>query len=382
VRRPLAAFRLPPASGTQHHPPPPRPNPPTHTHTHTHPPPTPPPPTPNPQRSSCSATTSLRCASTPSSCAAPSSTAAPATRSERACFTASRPAATSTPCSCQRRGGGGDRSPCSRLARLALPPSSRWPGARGAATHPRAGLPRATRQADTQLPVPRAPGLDAPLLAHPNRTRPPTHPPTHPPARPSPPASPPTHPTPPLPTPPPPPQVGDNSLDIPEANVLIQISSHAGSRRQEAQRLGRILRAKKGAAPAPGEFDAYFYTLVSRDTQVGRGGRFLVGCLSGGTRAPGGGGWGRRPQGRFDAYFPDVPRHAGGGRGKGGAQGGKGRRGVVVGEDATPRGVLTPTSLVSRDTQAGRGAGGFGEGWWAGVRARGAGGARLSPRGA
>jgi DNA excision repair protein ERCC-3 len=28
--------------------------------------------------------------------------------------------------------------------------------------------------------------------------------------------------------------------------VLIQISSHAGSRRQEAQRLGRILRAKKG----------------------------------------------------------------------------------------------------------------------------------------
>lgn len=30
-------------------------------------------------------------------------------------------------------------------------------------------------------------------------------------------------------------QVGDNSLDIPEANVLVQISSHAGSRRQEAQ---------------------------------------------------------------------------------------------------------------------------------------------------
>lgn len=40
------------------------------------------------------------------------------------------------------------------------------------------------------------------------------------------------------------PQVGDNSIDIPEANVIIQISSHAGSRRQEAQRLGRILRAK------------------------------------------------------------------------------------------------------------------------------------------
>jgi superfamily II DNA or RNA helicase len=41
-------------------------------------------------------------------------------------------------------------------------------------------------------------------------------------------------------------QVADNSFDLPEANVLIQISSQGGSRRQEAQRLGRILRAKKG----------------------------------------------------------------------------------------------------------------------------------------
>ncbi|MED6161871.1 General transcription and DNA repair factor IIH helicase subunit xpb1 [Stylosanthes scabra] len=39
-------------------------------------------------------------------------------------------------------------------------------------------------------------------------------------------------------------KVGDNSIDIPEANVIIQISSHAGSKRQEAQRLGHILRAK------------------------------------------------------------------------------------------------------------------------------------------
>ena len=64
-------------------------------------------------------------------------------------------------------------------------------------------------------------------------------------------------------------KVGDNSLDIPEANCLIQISSHAGSRRQEAQRLGRILRAKKarsGTSPAD-EFNAFFYTLVSKDTQ-------------------------------------------------------------------------------------------------------------------
>ncbi|XP_036740010.1 general transcription and DNA repair factor IIH helicase subunit XPB isoform X2 [Manis pentadactyla] len=40
-------------------------------------------------------------------------------------------------------------------------------------------------------------------------------------------------------------KVGDTSFDLPEANVLIQISSHGGSRRQEAQRLGRVLRAKK-----------------------------------------------------------------------------------------------------------------------------------------
>lgn len=64
-------------------------------------------------------------------------------------------------------------------------------------------------------------------------------------------------------------KVGDNSLDIPEANVLIQISSHAGSRRQEAQRLGRILRAKqtRGGPPDPNDYNAFFYTLVSKDTQ-------------------------------------------------------------------------------------------------------------------
>ncbi|XP_071942531.1 general transcription and DNA repair factor IIH helicase/translocase subunit XPB-like isoform X2 [Antedon mediterranea] len=60
-------------------------------------------------------------------------------------------------------------------------------------------------------------------------------------------------------------KVGDNSFDLPEANVLIQISSHGGSRRQEAQRLGRILRAKKGSVAE--EYNAFFYTLVSQDTQ-------------------------------------------------------------------------------------------------------------------
>lgn len=59
-------------------------------------------------------------------------------------------------------------------------------------------------------------------------------------------------------------KVADTSFDLPEANVLIQISSHGGSRRQEAQRLGRILRAKKGAHLE--EYNAFFYTLVSQDT--------------------------------------------------------------------------------------------------------------------
>ena len=64
-------------------------------------------------------------------------------------------------------------------------------------------------------------------------------------------------------------KVGDNSIDIPEANVIIQISSHAGSRRQEAQRLGRILRPKAATVGKKNESDdhnAFFYSLVSRDT--------------------------------------------------------------------------------------------------------------------
>ncbi|KAH9928694.1 DNA helicase [Fomitopsis serialis] len=59
-------------------------------------------------------------------------------------------------------------------------------------------------------------------------------------------------------------KVGDTSIDLPEATCLIQISSHFGSRRQEAQRLGRILRAKRRNDEG---FNAFFYSLVSNDTQ-------------------------------------------------------------------------------------------------------------------
>lgn len=58
-------------------------------------------------------------------------------------------------------------------------------------------------------------------------------------------------------------RVGDVALDLPCASVVIQVSGLGASRRQEAQRLGRILR------PKPLSLDntcAYFYTLVSQDT--------------------------------------------------------------------------------------------------------------------
>ncbi|CAO3628969.1 unnamed protein product [Cunninghamella echinulata] len=58
-------------------------------------------------------------------------------------------------------------------------------------------------------------------------------------------------------------RIGDTSLDLPAATVLIQVSSHFGSRRQEAQRLGRVLRAKKRNEKG---FYSRFYTLITNDT--------------------------------------------------------------------------------------------------------------------
>ncbi|MFZ4609250.1 MAG: DNA repair helicase XPB, partial [Gemmataceae bacterium] len=56
-------------------------------------------------------------------------------------------------------------------------------------------------------------------------------------------------------------KVGNFALDLPDANILIQVSGTFGSRQEEAQRLGRILR------PKPSGEIAYFYTLVTRDTR-------------------------------------------------------------------------------------------------------------------
>ncbi|GET91731.1 helicase, putative [Leishmania tarentolae] len=60
-------------------------------------------------------------------------------------------------------------------------------------------------------------------------------------------------------------RVGDVSVNLPSANVVIQVSSHGGSRRQEAQRLGRILRPKERAANGR-TVDAWFYSIISMDT--------------------------------------------------------------------------------------------------------------------
>lgn len=56
-------------------------------------------------------------------------------------------------------------------------------------------------------------------------------------------------------------KVGNFAIDLPDANVLIQVSGTFGSRQEEAQRLGRILR------PKVGHEIAHFYTLVTRDTR-------------------------------------------------------------------------------------------------------------------
>jgi DNA excision repair protein ERCC-3 len=55
-------------------------------------------------------------------------------------------------------------------------------------------------------------------------------------------------------------RVANFSIDLPDARVAIQVSGTFGSRQEEAQRLGRVLR------PKGNDNMAYFYTIVSRDT--------------------------------------------------------------------------------------------------------------------
>jgi DNA excision repair protein ERCC-3 len=55
-------------------------------------------------------------------------------------------------------------------------------------------------------------------------------------------------------------KVANFSVDLPEASVAIQISGSYGSRQEEAQRLGRLLRPKADGRTA------HFYTIIARDT--------------------------------------------------------------------------------------------------------------------
>ena len=55
-------------------------------------------------------------------------------------------------------------------------------------------------------------------------------------------------------------KVGNFAVDLPDATVAIQVSGTFGSRQEEAQRLGRILRPKVGGKRA------VFYTIITRDT--------------------------------------------------------------------------------------------------------------------
>ncbi|GED96901.1 DNA repair helicase XPB [Gordonia crocea] len=55
-------------------------------------------------------------------------------------------------------------------------------------------------------------------------------------------------------------KVANFSIDLPEASVAVQVSGMFGSRQEEAQRLGRLLRPKHDGG------QAHFYSVVSRDT--------------------------------------------------------------------------------------------------------------------
>ena len=55
-------------------------------------------------------------------------------------------------------------------------------------------------------------------------------------------------------------KVANFSIDLPEASVAVQVSGTFGSRQEEAQRLGRLLRPKHDGG------QAHFYSVVSRDT--------------------------------------------------------------------------------------------------------------------
>ena len=55
-------------------------------------------------------------------------------------------------------------------------------------------------------------------------------------------------------------KIANFSIDLPEVSVAIQVSGQYGSRQEEAQRLGRVLRPKANGGGAT------FYTVIADDT--------------------------------------------------------------------------------------------------------------------
>ena len=69
-------------------------------------------------------------------------------------------------------------------------------------------------------------------------------------------------------------KVGNFAIDLPDADLLIQVSGAFGSRQEEAQRLGRVLRPKYDGRAAR------FFTLVSRDHPRKRSSHTTASCFS------------------------------------------------------------------------------------------------------
>jgi DNA excision repair protein ERCC-3 len=55
--------------------------------------------------------------------------------------------------------------------------------------------------------------------------------------------------------------VANLAVDLPDAAVAVQVSGSYGSRQEEAQRIGRIMR------PKPGANECWFYTVVTDGTK-------------------------------------------------------------------------------------------------------------------
>lgn len=59
-------------------------------------------------------------------------------------------------------------------------------------------------------------------------------------------------------------RIGDEAIDLPNANVGIEVNIQHGSRKQMLQRLGRIMRQKQASSST--SYNALFYTIISDET--------------------------------------------------------------------------------------------------------------------